>query len=212
VTTREEMEFLAGCRDVASVETTPQHLTLAAPVCYEELGTRAQMNPPIRGEEHRAALWRAVTSGVVDVLGSDHAPHTLEEKSGTYPATPSGMTGVQTLVPVMLDHVHHGRLGLEHFVDLMCASPVRIFGIHGKGRIATGYDADFTVVDLGQEREVRDDWIASRAGWTPYAGRRLRGWPIHTVVRGRVVVREGELQGTPSGEPLSFQETRKIAD
>jgi dihydroorotase len=206
VTSAEEMAFLADHKDWATVETTPQHLTLAAPECYERLGTYAQMNPPIRDAHHREALWAAIQNGIVDVLGSDHAPHTRAEKDQPYPASPSGMTGVQTLVPIMLDHVAQGRLSLERLVDLTSAGPARIFGLIGKGRIAVGCDADFTVVDLKAERTITNDWIASRCGWTPFDGKRVTGWPIATIVRGRVVMRDGQLLGLPGGEPLRFHE------
>ncbi|ARJ67284.1 dihydroorotase [Magnetospirillum sp. ME-1] len=208
VTTAEEMEFLAGHKDIATVETTPQHLTLAAPECYERLGTYAQMNPPIRGARHRDALWAAIADGVVDVLGSDHAPHTREEKDKPYPQSPSGMTGVQTLVPLMLDHVNHGRLSLERLVDLTSGGPARIYNITGKGRIAVGYDADFTVVDMKAERTITNDWIESRCGWTPFDGQKVTGWPIATIVRGQTVMRDGQLLGSAAGEPVRFQESR----
>ncbi|HSV30013.1 MAG TPA: dihydroorotase, partial [Candidatus Omnitrophota bacterium] len=182
VTTAEEMAFLAGHKDLVTVETTPQHLTLAAPECYEELGTYAQMNPPIREAHHREALWRAIADGVVDVLGSDHAPHTRDEKDKPYPQSPSGMTGVQTLVPIMLDHVNAGRLTLERFIDLTSAGPARIYNMAGKGRVALGYDADFTIVDMKAERTITNQWIASRCGWTPFDGKRVTGWPIATIV------------------------------
>jgi dihydroorotase len=205
VSTAAEMELLALYKGVASVEVTPQHLTLAAPEVYEALGTRAQMNPPLRDHYHQQRLWWGVTQGVVDVLGSDHAPHTLEEKSASYPLTPSGMPGVQTLVPVMLDHVNAGRLTLARFVDLTSAGPQRIFGIAGKGRIAVGYDADLTIVDLKAERVIENSWIGSKCGWTPFAGRRVRGWPVGTLVRGRLAMWEGEL-GPARGQPVRFGE------
>ncbi|RMG99258.1 MAG: dihydroorotase [Deltaproteobacteria bacterium] len=207
VTTADEMELLAHHKDLATVETCPQHLTLVAPECYDELGTLAQMNPPIRGEHHRAALWRAVATGVVDVLGSDHAPHTLDEKARAYPESPSGMPGVQTILPLMLDHVHEGRLTLERVVDLLSAGPARIFGIARKGRIAVGYDADFSIVDLGAVRTIDNAWIASRCGWTPFAGRTVHGFPRMTVVRGTVVMRDDEIVAPPSGRPMRFWET-----
>ncbi len=207
VSTGGEMELLRQHRDVATVEVTPQHLTLEAPDCYDRLGTYAQMNPPIRDAGHREALWRAVADGTVDVLGSDHAPHTRAEKETPYPKSPSGMPGVQTLVPLMLDHVHAGRLSLARLVDLTSAGPARVFNIAGKGRIAAGYDADFTLVDLGAKKTITDDWIASRCGWTPFAGMKVTGWPAATIVRGRVVMRDGELQGKPAGRPIRFGET-----
>ncbi len=170
VTTAEELPLLAAARDFATVETTPQHLTLSAPECYERLGTYAQMNPPIRESRHREALWQAVADGVIDVIGSDHAPHTRAEKDKTYPNTPSGMPGVQTLATLLLDHVNAGRLSLERFVDLTSAGAARIFGIAGKGRIVTGYDADFTIVDLKKKKRIENSWIASKCGWTPFDG------------------------------------------
>lgn len=206
VSTAEEIPLLAVHKDIATVEVTPQHLTLAAPGCYEELGTLAQMNPPIRGAEHRDGLWRGVADGVVDVLGSDHAPHTREEKADAYPKSPSGMPGVQTLVPVMLDHVNAGRLTLSRFVDLTSHGPQRIFGMARKGRIAVGYDADLTIVDLAARRTITNEWIASRCGWTPYDGRTVTGWPIGTVVRGRRVMWEDEILGEARGEPVLFLE------
>jgi dihydroorotase len=204
VTTAEEIEFLAGHKDVASVEVTPHHLTMVAPECYERLGTRAQMNPPVREARHRDALWRGIAGGIVDILGSDHAPHTLAEKAKTYPASPSGMTGVQTLVPLMLDHVNAGRLTLDRLVELSSVIPARLFDIAGKGRIAMDYDADFTVVDLKRKQAIRNDWIASKSGWTPYDGVKVTGWPVGTFVRGVKVMWEAELIAPSNGEPVRF--------
>jgi len=206
VSTAAEMEFLVAHKDWVSVEVTPHHLTLVAPECYEQLGTYAQMNPPVRDERHRRAIWAGVASGVVDVLGSDHAPHTREEKDHAYPDSHSGMTGVQTLVPIMLDHVNAGRLTIERFVDLTSHGPQRLFGIRGKGRIAVGYDADFTIVDLMREETISDEQVASRAGWTPYHGKRVKGWPVGTFVRGRRVMWEGEILGSANGAPVAFLE------
>jgi dihydroorotase len=204
VTTRQEMTLLQHHKDIASVEVTPHHLTMQAPDCYERLGTRAQMNPPVRDAEHKAALWQGLMQGVVDVLGSDHAPHTREEKERPYPTSPSGMTGVQTLVPLMLDHVNAGRLSLQRFVDLTSAGPARLFGIARKGRIGAGYDADLTVVDLKRRETITDAWIKSRAGWTPYDGVSVTGWPTGTFVRGHRVMWEGELCGPSRGEAVRF--------
>jgi len=206
VTTAEEMAFLRDHKDVASVEVTPHHLTLEAPECYERLGTLAQMNPPVRDSAHKAALWRGLAEGVVDVLGSDHAPHTREEKAKPYPQSPSGMTGVQTLVPLMLDHVNAGRLTLARLVDLTSAGPTRLFGIARKGRIAVGYDADLTIVDLKRRATITDRWIASRAGWTPYDNTEVVGWPVGTFIRGHKVMWEGEVTSAHQGEAMRFLE------
>ncbi len=207
ISTAEEMAFLAAHKDVASVEATPHHLTLVAPDCYQRLGALAQMNPPVRDERHRDGIWDGLRQGIVDVLGSDHAPHTLEEKAKSYPATPSGMTGVQTLVPIMLDHVNAGRLSLERLVDLTSHGPKRLFGLARKGRIAVGYDADLTIVDLKRRETIRNAWIASKSRWTPYDGVSVSGWPVGTIIRGAKVMWDGELVEAARGEPARFEET-----
>jgi dihydroorotase len=209
VTTAEEAELLATHKDVATMEVLPQHLTLSAPECYDRLGTYAQMNPPIREQRHQEALWQAVRQGVVDVLASDHAPHTHDEKQRPYPHSPSGLTGVQTLLPVMLEHVHQGRLSLQRLSDLVTAGPARVFGVTNKGRIARGYDGDLTVVDLKARRTITHRWIRSKVGWTPFDGMAVTGWPVMTIVRGQLVMREDELLGQPVGQPVRFQETRQ---
>lgn len=207
LSTAEELSMLEGCRDIATCEVTPQHLTLAAPDCYERLGTLAQMNPPIRSIHHQNALWEAVSSGVIDVIGSDHAPHTLEEKSAAYPQSPSGMPGVQTLLPVMLNHVAAGRLTLSRLVDLVCSGPARVWGIASKGRLAAGYDADLTLVDLKAEHTLRNADMASRVGWTPFDGMTVTGKPVATVVRGHLAMKDGQVVGSPTGMPARFVET-----
>ncbi|MDE1987075.1 MAG: dihydroorotase [Alphaproteobacteria bacterium] len=207
VTTADELPLLAGARDLATVETTPQHLTLSAPECYERLGTYAQMNPPIRDAHHRKALWQAVHEGLIDVIGSDHAPHSRAEKDKIYPDTPSGMPGVQTLVTILLDHVNAGRLTLERFVDLTSAGAARIFGIAGKGRIALGYDADFTIVDLKAKKKIENSWIASKCGWTPFDGINTTGWAMATIIRGQIVMRERALVASGLGAPIRFTDT-----
>jgi len=207
VTTAEEVAYLADHKDVASVEFTPQHLTLEGPEAYERLKGYAQMNPPIRDAHHRAALWAALANGVPDVLGSDHAPHTSEEKGRPYPASPSGMPGVQTLLPVMLTHVAEGRLTLEHLVDLTSHGANRIFGLADKGRLAEGYDADLTIVDLKARRTIRHQDMASRVAWTPFDGMEAKGWPMATIIRGVVAMRDGEVTAPHMGEPVRFAET-----
>lgn len=207
-TTAGEVPLLAAAKDVASCEVTPQHLTLFAPDCYERLGTRAQMNPPIRGREHLEALWKGVADGTFDVLGSDHAPHTLEEKAKPYPQSPSGMPGVQTLLPVMLDHVAKGRLSLERLVQLTSAGAARIFGLERKGRLEPGADADVTLVDLGKRHVFTAAEMANKSGWSPFEGMQVQGFPVATVVRGHVVMREGQLVGAPRGLPATFDPGR----
>jgi len=205
VSTAEETDFLKDHKDIATLEVTPHHLTLTADD-YVRLGTLIQMNPPVRAARHRDALWLGIGQGVVDVIGSDHAPHTLEEKRQSYPASPSGMTGVQTIAPVMLDHVNAGRLTLERFVDLTSHGPNRIFGISRKGRIAVGYDADLTVIDLKRRETITNSAVASKAGWTPYDGKTVTGWPVGTIIRGYRVMWEGKIVIPAKGEPVEFVE------
>jgi len=204
VTTAEEIALLSQHKDLASVEVTPNHLTLDDEA-YKRIGTLAQMNPPVRAARHRAALWEGLRQGVVDVIGSDHAPHTLEEKAQPYPNSPSGMTGVQTLVPLLLDAVNAGKLTLARFIDLTSAGPLRLFGMAGKGRVAKGYDADLTIVDLKRRQTITNQWIASRVGWTPFDGMTVTGWPVGTYVRGAKVMWEGELVTPSTGRPIRFQ-------
>lgn len=208
VTSAEEMDLIRKKKKklkTLSCEVLPQHLTLASPECYDRLGTLAQQNPPIRSERHREALWKALADGTVDVIGSDHAPHTLEEKKKEYPASPSGMPGVQTLVPIMLNHIHVGRLSLSRFVELVCEGPRRLFGCTSKGRIALGLDADLTLVDLRKTRTIENKWIASRCGWTPFDGMKVTGWPIATIINGTLVMQDNQILGTPRGKQVEFQ-------
>jgi dihydroorotase len=205
ISTADEMTYLAAHKDVATVEVTPHHLSLSSDD-YARLGTLLQMNPPVRDLAHQAGIWWGVQQGVADVLGSDHAPHTLEEKAKPYPQSPSGMPGVQTLVPVMLDHVAKGTITIERFVDLTSHGPGRIFGMANKGRIAVGYDADLTIVDLKRTETITNAWSASRAAWTPYDGRTVTGWPVGTIVRGRRVMWEGDLVTAAGGVPVRFHD------
>ncbi len=203
ISTKQEIEFLSQHKDIASVEVTPHHLTLDDSA-YKTLGSLVQMNPPVRNISHKIGIWAGVTNGVADILGSDHAPHTLEEKQQPYPKSPSGMTGVQTLVPIMLNHVNAGNLSLERFVDMTSHGPNRLFNIKAKGRLATGYDADLTIVDLKREEVILDENISSRVGWTPYHGKKVMGWPVGTIIRGQKVMWQGELVTPSIGQPIKF--------
>ena len=204
VTTKEEVDFLAMNKKNVTFEITPQHLTLYAPDCYEKLGTYAQMNPPIRTKEHYNRLWVAITNNIVDVLGSDHAPHSKENKNKEYPNSPSGMPGVQTIFPVMIDHVNNGKLSLEQLIKLMCENPCRIFGIKNKGYIKEGFDADLTIVDMNKEQVIKDEMIASKCGWTPFNNYKVKGFPVGTIVNGNLVMSEGKIISKAKGQPLKF--------
>ena len=200
ITTAQEMAFLKANKDIASAEVLANHLTLHAPDCYDMFGTLAQQNPPIREKHHQDALWAAVADGTVDIVASDHAPHTLDEKSGTYPNTPSGTPGVQTLIPIMLNHVHEGRLSYERLVDLMAYGPYRIHKIKNKCLIRKGFNADFTVVDPKTEHIISNAEQASKSGWTPYDGKRVVGFPKMTIIGGKTIMRDGEITGRSNNQ------------
>jgi len=204
ITTPAELELIAQHKDIATCELTPQHLTLAGEDAYPRLGTYAQMNPPIRSGAHRDGLWYWLNQGVADVIGSDHAPHTIEEKAREYPGSPSGMPGVQTLLPLLLNHVALGRLTMQRLIELTSAGPQRVFGLATKGRIAAGYDADFSVVDRKSCWTVTADWLASTCGWSPFTGDELTGRPLGTIIRGHKVMWEGALATHAIGEPIRF--------
>jgi dihydroorotase len=204
VSTAEELDYVKDWRDVATVEVLVNHLTQMAPDAYERLGGYAVMNPPLRGRRHWEAAWAAVRDGTVDVVASDHAPHPRAAKERPWPDVAAGLTGVQTLVPVMLDHVNAGRLSLARLVDLLCAGPARVYGAIGKGRLAAGYDADFTLVDLKRRQVIEESWITSPCGWTPFAGMRVTGWPVATIIRGQIVMRDNEVLGAPAGRLVRF--------
>jgi len=204
VTTKEEVDFLSQNKGNITFEITPQHLTLTSPECYEKLGTFAQMNPPIRDKSHYDRLWYAVRNNYNDTIGSDHAPHLKENKLKDYPETPSGMPGVQTLMPVMLNHINEGRLKLEQLIKLLCENPVKIFGIKNKGYIKKDYDADFTIIDMNKVIEIKNEKIESKCGWSPFNGHKFKGTPVATIVNGKIKMKDGVILGDPEGAPLQF--------
>lgn len=204
VTTAEEVEFLKDHTDLVTFEVLPQHLTLSAPECYERLGTLAQMNPPIRDQRHQEALWKAVNSGLVRIMGSDHAPHTLDEKAKPYPQSPSGIPGVQTMVPIMLNHVNNGKISLNRVVELLSQNPSELFGIKNKGRVEVGYDADFSIVDMKHVRTIENSWIQSKCGYTPFDGMKIQGWPHSVILNGKLVFQKDQILNPSQGQPLEF--------
>ncbi len=204
VTTKEEVDFLAMHKKNVTFETTPQHLTIYAPDCYDKLGTYAQMNPPLRTKDHYDRLWVAIKNNIVDVLGSDHAPHLKKNKDKEYPNSPSGMPGVQTIFPIMINHVNNGKLSLKQLIDLMCENPCKIFGIKNKGFIKEGYDADLTIVDMNKEVTITNEMIASKCGWTPFHNFKVKGFPVGTIVNGNLVMQNGKILIRSKGEPLEF--------
>ena len=205
VTTKEEVDFLSQNKGNITFEITPQHLTLTSPECYEKLGTFAQMNPPIRDKSHYDRLWYAVRNNYNDTIGSDHAPHLKENKLKDYPETPSGMPGVQTLMPVMLNHINEGRLKLEQLIKLLCENPVKIFGIKNKGYIKKDYDADFTIIDMNKVIEIKNEKIESKCRWSPFNGHKFKGTPVATIINGKIKMKDGNIIGDPEGVPLKFE-------
>ena len=204
ITTKEEVDFLSQNKGNITFEITPQHLTIYAPDCYDKLGTYAQMNPPIRDKSHYDRLWYAIRNNYNDTIGSDHAPHLKINKDKKYPNSPSGMPGVQTLLPVMLDHVNNKRLKLEQLIKLICENPVQIFNIKNKGYIKQNFDADLTIVDLNKTIEIKNEVIQSKCGWSPFNGMKFKGAPVATIINGKIKMKNNKILGEPEGQPLSF--------
>jgi len=205
VTTKEEVDFLSQNKGNITFEITPQHLTIYAPDCYDKLGSYAQMNPPIRDKSHYDRLWYAVRNNYNDTIGSDHAPHLKINKEKPYPNSPSGMPGVQTILPVMFNHMNNGKINLNQIVNFLCKNPVKIFGIKNKGYIKKNFDADFTIVDLKKEIEIKNENIESKCGWSPFNGYKFKGAPIYTIIGGDIKMQDGKIIGEPTGKPLSFK-------
>ena len=207
VSTADEVEILARRSDLITAEACPHHLFLDTSD-YARLGTLAQMNPSLKTADDRAALWRGLASGAIQILATDHAPHTLEEKRAPYPASPSGVPAVELFLPLMLNEVNRGRCTLQDLAGWMSDGPARIWDIVGKGRIAPGYDADLVLVDMAMEREVRNEDQHCKCGWTPWHGTRLSGWPVRTWVGGRTVFADGRVATEPRGEEIVFDHAR----
>ena len=204
ISTRDEIELLKSYKSFATCEATPQHLFFKSPECYETLGTLAQMNPPIRDESHQVGIWKGVTDRVIDVIGSDHAPHTIEEKKQLYPKSPSGMPGTQTIGLIMTDYYLKGRIGIKKLVDLLCTNPCKIFKIKDRGSISVGNFADLTIYNLNKSFEIKDDWIESNCSWTPYNGKKISVSPFGTIISGKKVVWNQKLEEKSSGIPIAF--------
>ncbi len=204
VTTKQEVDFLSQHKGNITFEITPQHLTIYAPDCYDKLGTYAQMNPPLRDKSHYDRLWYAIKNNYNDTIGSDHAPHLKVNKEKEYPNSPSGMPGVQTLMPIMLNHVNNGRLSLKQLIKLVCENPVKIFGIKNKGFIKKDFDADFTIVDMNKKILIKNENIESKCSWTPFNGFEFKGTPVSTIISGKIKMQNGKILGNPEGTPLVF--------
>ena len=205
ISTKDEMDILKNKNKFITVEVTPQHLTLKSPDCYDSLGTLAQMNPPVRTKIHQDGLWRGIKNGTVNVIGSDHAPHTLSEKNQMWPLSPSGMPGVQTMLPIMLNHVNHGKIDLIKLIELISVNPAKIYNIKNKGSIKIGYDADITILDLKKKVVLKNKNMASKCKWTPFNNMKITGFPHATIINGSIKMINGKIFGEPNGEVVKFQ-------
>jgi dihydroorotase len=166
------------------------------------------MNPSLKTADDSRQLWQALADGRLQVIATDHAPHTLEEKQKPYPASPSGIPAVENSLALMLDEVNQGRCTLLHVVDWMCDAPARVWDIVGKGRIAVGYDADLVLVDMQHTAEIRNENQVTKCGWSPWHGVTLTGWPVRTWVMGREVYRDGKFQDHFRGREAQFDHAR----
>ena len=204
LSTGEEAEFLRESKPSwVTAEVTPQHLLLNTSA-YETIGSFAQMNPPLRSVRDNEILWQALLDGVIDFIATDHAPHTLAEKAQTYPNTPSGMPGVETSLPLMLTQAVEGKCTVAQVANWMSTAVAKAYKIPLKGQIAPDFDADLVLVDLEKYRPVVREEMASKCGWSPFEGWNLTGWPVVTIVGGKVVFENGKLDTNVRGEALTF--------
>ena len=205
ITTKDEVDYVRENKpEFVTLETTPQHLTLYAPDIYNQLNTFAQINPPIRTKDHRDGIWKGVDEDLISIIGSDHSPHTKEEKKQPYPKSPSGMPGTQTIGLIMTDYFLKGKISLKKLVDLLCINPCKIFGIKNRGALKTGNIADLTIYKLNEKFTIKDGWIESKCGWTPFNGTSVDVTPYGTIINGKTTVWNQELIEKGFGKPYSF--------
>ncbi|MCF7825347.1 MAG: dihydroorotase [Candidatus Marinimicrobia bacterium] len=204
MTTLDEVKYLEIQKSKApiSAEVCPQHILLSAPHVYQKLGSYAQMNPPIRDTRHGEALWEGLVKGVIDCVATDHAPHTHEEKAKPFGEAPSGMPGVETSLPLMLDRANRGLCKIEDVVKWMCEKPVELYKVQNKGHIKAGYDADIVLVDMGKKRSIENGKLWTKVNWSPYDGWTSQGWPVMTIVNGNIVFQDGEIDESVKGKEV----------
>ena len=204
MTTQDEVRYLEiqKSKGPISAEVCPQHFLLSAPHVYQKLGAYAQMNPPIRDIQHAEALWAGLVNGVIDCIATDHAPHTHEEKAKPFGKAPSGMPGVETSLPMLLDRANRGLCKLEDVVKWMCEKPVDLYKVKNKGRIMEGYDADLVLVDMGKKRLIENGKLWTKVNWSPYDGWTTQGWPVTTIVNGNIVFQDGEIDESIKGQEV----------
>ncbi len=207
VSTAEEAEFLRTTSDLITAEACPHHLFFNV-ADYERLGSLVQMNPSIKNKADNEELWKALLDGTIEVIATDHAPHTLEEKNQPYPLSPSALPAVENSMALMLNSVNQGRCTLQQVVSWMCEAPAKIWNIVNKGRIQVGYDADLVLVDMNRTIEVRNEDQVTKSGWTPWHGETLKGWPVRTIVGGRTVFNDGQFDESVRGSEAKFGHSR----
>lgn len=207
VTSRDEISVLKKfLSDRVSVEVTPHHLFLSTDD-YEKLGFLGKVNPPLRSPKEHSYLWDALRDGLLQIVASDHAPHLKNEKDGEYDSIPAGVPGVETLLPLMLHAVYEGRLDFVQLAKFTAENPARIFRIVNKGKIQIGYDADLILVDMDLEKEVKAENLQTKCGWSPFEGKKLRGWPVMTLVNGTIIWENGKLVSGERGKEVTYLES-----
>jgi len=207
VSTGAETELLTDHQELVTGEVCPHHLFFNVDD-YGRLGTLVQMNPSIKTKADNEQLWQALLDGRIQVIATDHAPHTLEEKRQPYPKSPSGVPAVENSLALMLDQVNQGRCTIEQVVHWMSDAPARVWDIVDKGRIQVGYDADLVLVDMSRTAVVRDEQQATKCGWSPWHGMRLQGWPVRTWVMGHEVFHQGRFDESQPGREAVFDHAR----
>ena len=207
VSTADEIPLIRDHRKLITAEACPHHLLFHVGD-YDRLGNLIQMNPSIKTAADNAALWQALRDGVIQVIATDHAPHTLEEKAKSYPQSPSGLPAVENSLALMLDAMHRGECTLEQIVAWMCDAPARVWDIVNKGRIAEGYDADLVLVDLNKKQTVRNANQLTKSGWSPWDGVELKGWPVRTWVMGQTVFQDGLVDADHRGHEAQYDHSR----
>lgn len=193
--------------DLITAEVTPHHLFLNVDD-YLNLGTLVQMNPALKTAADNDALLQALLDDKIQIVATDHAPHEYEEKCDRYPDTPSGVPGVDTALPLMLDLVAKDRCTIEDVVHWMCEGPALVWDIMEKGRIEVGYDADLVLVDMNKTQQIRGPHMQSKCRWTPFEGREVTGWPMRTWVCGKEVYRDGQFDESRMGVEAMFEHKR----
>ena len=208
LSTSEEVKIIRKIKNTGLVtsETTPQHLLLNAPGIYDDIGSYAQMNPPIREKHHQEELWKGLFDGTINCIATDHAPHTIQEKNKPYGIAPSGMPGVETSLPLMLNQVNKGKITLQDIIKWMCENPAKIYQIKNKGFIKEGFDADIALVDLNKIKIIRAKNMQSKCGWSPFEGLEVKGWPIMTIVNGNIVYENGSINDKFFGKRTIFND------